>query len=272
MCGGKDRWRFDDKDGRGSWICNQCGAGDGFHLLQYVLGCDFLGAADYVKHHAGKYSARPASQPMDTEKIRRLLRQTWDEAKRIEPGDPVSLYLASRCGQPMPDVCGLRYHASLVYKHDDGSITRHPAMLAQVIAGDGSPVTIHRTYLTADGKKADVTKPRKLMPRVQRVENAAIRLSKPLAGWLGVAEGIETALCASLRFQVATWACISAFVLESFKPPTGIKLVSIFGDNDMNYTGQASAYRLARRLASQAIECKVIIPERSGTDFADPLP
>ncbi|MDI5829610.1 hypothetical protein MJN51_36035, partial [Salmonella enterica subsp. enterica serovar Kentucky] len=27
-CGGKDRFRFDD-NGRGSFICNQCGAGDG---------------------------------------------------------------------------------------------------------------------------------------------------------------------------------------------------------------------------------------------------
>ncbi|WP_308538738.1 primase-helicase zinc-binding domain-containing protein, partial [uncultured Pantoea sp.] len=29
VCGGKDRFRFDDKEGRGTWFCNQCGAGDG---------------------------------------------------------------------------------------------------------------------------------------------------------------------------------------------------------------------------------------------------
>ena len=23
-CGGKDRFRFDDRDGRGTWFCNQC--------------------------------------------------------------------------------------------------------------------------------------------------------------------------------------------------------------------------------------------------------
>jgi len=35
-CGGKDRFRFDDKDGRGTWICSQCDphAGDGFQLIQ----------------------------------------------------------------------------------------------------------------------------------------------------------------------------------------------------------------------------------------------
>ena len=25
LCGGNDRYRFDDKDGSGSWFCNQCG-------------------------------------------------------------------------------------------------------------------------------------------------------------------------------------------------------------------------------------------------------
>ncbi|WP_042065033.1 primase-helicase zinc-binding domain-containing protein, partial [Aeromonas hydrophila] len=32
-CGGKDRFRLDDKEGRGTWICSQCGAGDGLTLL-----------------------------------------------------------------------------------------------------------------------------------------------------------------------------------------------------------------------------------------------
>lgn len=37
-CGGKDRFRFDDKNGRGTWICNQCGNGDGLDLVERVLG------------------------------------------------------------------------------------------------------------------------------------------------------------------------------------------------------------------------------------------
>ena len=27
LCGGKDRFRFDDKEGSGSYYCNGCGAG-----------------------------------------------------------------------------------------------------------------------------------------------------------------------------------------------------------------------------------------------------
>lgn len=37
-CGGKDRFRFDNKDGNGTFICNQCGSGDGLDLAQRVMG------------------------------------------------------------------------------------------------------------------------------------------------------------------------------------------------------------------------------------------
>lgn len=43
-CGGKDRFRFDD-NGRGSFICNQCGAGDGLDLIKKVNNCDTTEAA-----------------------------------------------------------------------------------------------------------------------------------------------------------------------------------------------------------------------------------
>ncbi|BBQ51277.1 DUF927 domain-containing protein [Aeromonas caviae] len=37
-CGGSDRFRLDDKGGRGTWICNQCGSGDGLDLVCRVTG------------------------------------------------------------------------------------------------------------------------------------------------------------------------------------------------------------------------------------------
>ncbi|WP_455845761.1 DUF927 domain-containing protein [Pantoea agglomerans] len=43
-CGGVDRFRFDDK-GRGSFFCNQCGAGDGLDLIQRVNECGATEAA-----------------------------------------------------------------------------------------------------------------------------------------------------------------------------------------------------------------------------------
>ncbi|MEH8229849.1 DUF927 domain-containing protein [Aeromonas veronii] len=40
VCGGSDRFRFDDLEGRGTWFCNQCDphAGDGFDLVRKVHG------------------------------------------------------------------------------------------------------------------------------------------------------------------------------------------------------------------------------------------
>ena len=46
---GTDRFRFDDKDGRGTYYCNTCGAGDGFELLQKVYGWSFIDCVDAIR-------------------------------------------------------------------------------------------------------------------------------------------------------------------------------------------------------------------------------
>ncbi|MNS10197.1 DNA primase TraC [compost metagenome] len=48
VCGGKDRFRLDDKTGRGTWICNQCGTGDGLDLVGKVTGKGAKEAAELV--------------------------------------------------------------------------------------------------------------------------------------------------------------------------------------------------------------------------------
>lgn len=47
-CGGHDRFRLDDKGGRGTFICNQCGAGDGLDLVARVIGKATKDAAHLV--------------------------------------------------------------------------------------------------------------------------------------------------------------------------------------------------------------------------------
>ncbi|PPA31046.1 RNA helicase [Aeromonas jandaei] len=47
-CGGKDRFRLDNKGGRGTWICNQCGAGDGLALVGLVTGKPIKEAAELI--------------------------------------------------------------------------------------------------------------------------------------------------------------------------------------------------------------------------------
>lgn len=63
-CGGKDRFRFDDRDGEGTWICSQGGAGttagDGFDLVQHARHVDAAGALRMVRDALGM--ARPERQ------------------------------------------------------------------------------------------------------------------------------------------------------------------------------------------------------------------
>jgi len=53
VCGGRDRYRFDDRDGSGSYICTHCGNGDGFRLVMHWLDCDYKTAAAAVSDALG---------------------------------------------------------------------------------------------------------------------------------------------------------------------------------------------------------------------------
>jgi len=66
LCGGKDRYRFDDQDGTGSWFCNKCGgpseaggAGSGIDLLLRRTGWTFKDAAQRIEQHLGITPPRP---------------------------------------------------------------------------------------------------------------------------------------------------------------------------------------------------------------------
>ena len=98
MCGGTDRFRFDDRHGNGEYYCNGCGAGDGFRLLEKHLGWDFPRAAREVAAVVGvswpRWVGKPHRAPRD--RLRALLQRIWDEAKPVEAGDDVAEYLAKR--------------------------------------------------------------------------------------------------------------------------------------------------------------------------------
>lgn len=77
-CGGKDRFRMDDLEGRGTWFCNQCGAGDGLDLVSRFFGCALVAAAGMVQDMDPVPLVPPArekSQALNMEsRIKTLLR------------------------------------------------------------------------------------------------------------------------------------------------------------------------------------------------------
>jgi len=267
MCGGKDRFRYDNKQGRGTWICNQCGAGDGYKLLQLFHGWGFRQAAEEVRRAVGESPAPEAVKVTDDESRKvAAIRRVWAETEAVEKGDPVWNYLNRRLGLDVVPA-SLRYHPALAYKHDDGEVSHHPAMVAAVTYPDGKGATLHRTYLTLDGHKADVPAPKKLMPG-KSLQTACIKLGG-YSGVIGIAEGIETSLAASRIFGVPVWSCVSSSLMESWEPPADVSRVMVFGDNDAKFGGQAAAYRIAHKLACFGLSVEVRIPEQAGKDWAD---
>lgn len=270
-CQGRDRWRLDDKFGRGNSFCSHCGSRDGISLVMDLQGMDFKSACDWVLGQVGRVRrvVEPA-QKKSTEDLKADLKRVWGGGVAVTEGDPVWLYLTRRCGIVTPP-SGIRYHPELDYWHEDGSKTTHPAMLASVMDSTGRCLSVHRTYLTSAGEKAAVKTARKLMPPSDRLHNVAIRLAPVSDSWLAVAEGVETALAYSTLWGVPCWSTVSAGLLESFNPPDGVTLLTIAGDNDRSFTGQASAFRLAKRLVQERpeIEVRVHLPIGEWSDFAD---
>ncbi|GJD88205.1 hypothetical protein BHAOGJBA_1718 [Methylobacterium hispanicum] len=264
MCAGKTRFRFDDKEGRGTWICNNCGAGDGPALAMRVLGIEFKELAerlDPLIADAPIARARPERSPDDK---REALNRLWRRAGVVQPKDPVALYLRARVGLVTVPTC-LRCVDSLIYQDDQPS--HHPAMIALVAGPDGAAATLHRTYLTRDGRKAAVEVPRRLMPGTVP-DGAAIRLFPP-AEIMGIAEGIETALAAAALFGLPVWAAANSTMLAKWQPPEQARKIVVFGDTDRKFGGQASAYALAHRLAVHDRSVRVELPREAGTDWND---
>ncbi len=62
VCGGQDRFRMDDREGRGTWYCNRCGAGDGLDLVVRVHRCSLAEAARRVASLESATSTPPARE------------------------------------------------------------------------------------------------------------------------------------------------------------------------------------------------------------------
>lgn len=262
---GKDRFRFDNKDGLGTWICSVCGAGDGVQLVMEVLGLEFRDAAREIEAHLGGAPVEPSRVGMTDAEKRQAMNRVWTEAQVIQPGDPVALWLANRIGLTTFPAC-LRTSLRLRYQGDQASY--HPAMIAMVTGPDGKPATLHRTYLTNAGQKARVEEPRRLMAGAVP-KGSAIRLADhgPV---LGIAEGIETAFAATALFGVPCWSAINTTILSQWEPPECVREIIVFGDNDPKFGGHAAAYALAHRLAARSSRtASVKIPDIIGQDWND---
>jgi putative DNA primase/helicase len=269
ICGGKDRFRWDNKNGDGTYFCNQCGAGSGVDLVMKLWGLPFRDAALRIEQVIGDACPEP-HRPARSEAARRAgMNALWLEGKPLRRDDPVDRWFRRRAINVEVYPAVLRCVDRVRYISPTQPASYHPAMLAMVMAPDGTPATLHKTYLTAQGEKAPVCEPRKFCEGTIPW-GASVRLAAPNNGMIAVAEGIETAFAAMMLFGIPCWAALNAGMLEKFQPPDDVKQLVVYADNDVNQVGQRAAWSLASRLGSTT-KVNIKIPNEAGTDWNDVL-
>lgn len=276
VCGGRDRYVFDNRKGRGDFHCRHCKAGSGFDLLMRVHGWTFAETRRRVLEVAGIATdteplvarsaalAAIASTPLvvtPPTKIRAVARA----ACAVADCQDAIAYLASRGLWPLPAGCMLKAHPSLEYWHE-GERTRYPGLVAEVRDIAGEPVTVHVTYLES-GSKIAAPDSRKLLSPCTGRDGCSVRLM-PAAEVLGIAEGIETALSAAVLDGFPVWAALNTSLLAKFLPPAGITTLRIYADRDT--PGLEAAGRLMERLQGQ-VRCELRMPAAPHKDFNDVL-
>jgi putative DNA primase/helicase len=272
-CGGVDRFRFDDKNGDGCYICSQCDAGDGFSLLMKCFHWTFPQALEAVAAYLGASidipQAKPCKRPeTPTFDIKKQQRIDTTLANSERTGLPLDRYFINR---GLSDLIGkvpscLRFHPGLPYWQETASgqweqSALCPTMLGLVTDLTGNVITLHRTFLTNDGNKAPVPHPKKLIaPALSgSLRGSSIKLATP-TNELCLTEGIETALAVWLDTSLPTWACVSANLLEQVNVPPHIKHVHIMADKDRSKTGEDSSKKLAYRLMKNGHDVRICLP------------
>jgi len=219
------------------------------------------------------------------------LKKTWSECIPLDHEDakPARIYFERR-GLKVPTGPDTRFHKGLPYWDEDGNkVGVFPVWVGLIRSPDGEFSTIHRHYLTRDGKKAGVPCPKKMcpVPEATPLQGGAIRAVVPSSGIVGVAEGMETALSAWTATGIPTWACVSASIMQNFEPPAGIHTVIVWADKDRKKkrsgngklvrAGRESAFKLKEKLSALGVQTIILFPPMDipegakGVDWNDVL-
>lgn len=246
-------------------------------LLKCFAGCDqktlwryFIQLAEGVTPSCHSYHFENVPEDADEWKAAAIQR-VWSEGQEISEGDPVHTYLTVTRRIPLKVMpADLRYHSESRARLEDNIVHTGPSMIAAVRNPAGAIVQVHRTFLTEDGRKADIPSAKRLMPSPHNgiTKGCAIRLGSATET-LVVAEGIETALAASHLSGYPAWSCISAEGLKLVEIPERISTVRIAIDNDP--TCEEAASLLTQRLLNSNKQVILVkAPGKGkGSDWAD---
>ncbi len=179
------------------------------------------------------------------------------------PGTPADRYLTARGLSGLATSPALRFRADTPHPERG----RYPALIALVTYPDGTPLAIHRTYLTRDGGKASVEPPKASLGPVWGGAIMLQALESERA--LVIAEGIETAASAGVLMGLPAWAALSAGNMAKglLLPPEAQRVV-IAADPDQ--PGRIAARDAWLRWTAEGRSVRIAMPNDTG-DFNDLL-
>lgn len=249
VCGGSDCFRFDDKEGRGTWFCNQCGAGDGLKLVEKVFGVSASEAAGKVDAVTGNLPPVAleviAAAEAETEADRKAAAAL--AVKLMEKTRPASgnAYL-TRKGFPGHEC------VMLTATHKTGGVTfRAGDMVVPLYDNAGALVNVQ--LINSDGLK------RTLKGGAVKGACHTIEGKKQAGKRLWVAEGYATALTVHHLTGETVMVALSSVNLLSLASLARQKhpacQIVLAADRDLNGNGQSKA-----AAAADACEGIVALP------------
>ncbi|ELY4309859.1 toprim domain-containing protein [Cronobacter sakazakii] len=249
VCGGSDRFRFDDKEGRGTWFCNQCGAGDGLSLVEKALGVTVSEAAIRVNAVTGNLPpADPAVIAVDTAETEASRREAAALAADIMAKVRLTSGNAYLSRKGLADSECL----TLTTMHKTGGVTYRSGDVA-VPLHDDTGTLVNLQLINADGLKRTL--------KGGQVKGAChvIEGKKQAGKHLWIAEGYATALTAHHLTGETVMVALSSVNLLSLASLARQKhpacQIVIAADRDLNGVGQTSA-----AAAAEACEGIVALP------------
>lgn len=262
-CGGTDRFRFDD-NGRGSFICNQCGAGDGLDLIKKVNNCDTTEAAHLaadvlgIDYRAAETDPTAASQRREQMESERQQREQERQKQAAESAGQrqatfARLYAGIRQNVTQGESEYLQSKWLTGFKYPlmpDGSL------LLELV--DESGAVAAAQTITPQGEK------RLLTGSAKRGAYHAVNAPESPQSVL-IAEGLATALSVHLmRPDALTVAAIDAGnllpVAEVMRRKYPQAQIIIAADNDHHQNGEANTGREAAEKAALSVAGWVSMP------------
>ena len=249
VCGGSDRFRFDDKEGRGTWFCNQCGAGDGLKLVEKVFGVT-------PSEAAGKVNAETGNLPPVAPEVIAVAEAETEADRKAAATLAVRLMEKTRPATSNAYLTCKGFPAleclTLTAMHKTGGVTFRAGDVV-VPLYDNTGVLVNLQLINADGLKRTL--------KGGQVKGAChiIEGKKQAGKRLWIAEGYATALTVHHLTGETVMVALSSVNLLSLASLARQKYpacqIVLAADRDLNGDGQSKA-----AAAADACEGIVALP------------